>query len=183
MQINVRGANLEVTPALREHVEKKLRRLRRYFDDAPEEIVAHVTLRVVRNQSVVEVTVPMPGLILRAEVRHADMYAAIDLVIDKLERQVRKYKTRLNRKPRQEAAEQLPPVVQPEVEEEEEDTPYEVVRVKRFQLKPMDVEEAILQMDLLGHQFFVFSNINQDNAPQVVYKRHDGRYGLIEWEA
>lgn len=183
MKYLVRGDNVEVTPALQEYAEKKLGRLEKYFDGASQDVTAQVTLRIVRNEHVVEVTVPVPGFLLRAEVKHGDMYAAIDLAVDKLERQVRKYKTRVNRKARQVTA----PVngagrTREEEAEEGEDAPYEIVRVKRFNLKPMDVEEAILQMDMLGHNFFVFTN-TETGQVNVVYKRQDGKYGLIEPEA
>jgi putative sigma-54 modulation protein len=181
MRYIVRGDNVEVTPALQEYAEKKLSRLEKYFDDIPDDQIAQVTMRIVRNQHVVEVTVPVPNLLLRAEVKHQDMYAAIDLAADKLERQVRKYKTRVNRKARQAAAVSGTAAFS-RGEEERESQPYEIVRTKRFNLKPMDVEEAILQMDLLGHDFFVFSSVDTGQV-SVVYKRHDGKYGLIETEA
>lgn len=184
MNFNIRGENLEITPALRDYVEKKIGRMEKYFNDTPSTDV-NVRMSVKSNIHKVEVTIPMTGLLLRAEENHTDMYAAIDLVIEKLERQIRKYKTKINRKLRQdnslkniinEAANGLPK------EKEEEDSEFEIVRVKRFNLKPMDAEEAILQMDLLGHNFFVFSNA-ESGETNVVYKRKDGRYGLIEPEA
>lgn len=179
MRYSIRGENIEVTPALREYVEKKVGRLERYFDDISPSTEAHVTLRVLKDENTIEVTIPMPGVILRAEDTHADMYAAIDLVVEKLERQIRKHKTKVNRKFRQEGslkmlfAEQIPGVA------EEEELGIEIVRNKRFNLKPMDAEEAVMQMDMLGHNFFVFANAENDQV-SVVYKRRDGRYGLIE---
>ncbi len=181
MRFIVRGDNVEVTPALHEYAEKKLSRLEKYFDDIPEDQIAQVTMRIVRNEHVVEVTVPVPNLLLRAEVQHQDMYAAIDLAADKLERQVRKYKTRVNRKARQVTAFPNGAAFAESVGEPEAQS-YEIVRTKRFNLKPMDVEEAILQMDLLGHDFFLFSN-TETGQVNVVYRRHDGKYGLIEPEA
>lgn len=182
MRYLVRGDNVEVTPALQEYAVKKLSRLEKYFDGATDG-TAQVTLRIVRNEHVVEVTVPVPNLLLRAEVKHTDMYAAIDLAVDKLERQVRKYKTRVNRKARQVAVNNNGAAWPREEEAADDDAaPYEIVRVKRFNLKPMDVEEAILQMDLLGHNFFVFTNTDTGQV-NVVYKRQDGKYGLIEPEA
>lgn len=182
MNFNIRGVQLEVTAALREYVEKKIGRLERYFDAPPTSDV-NVTLSVIREKQSVEVTIPLPGVLLRAEERSEDMYASIDLVVEKLERQIRKHKTKVNRRARQEAGirnlfkesfDALPK--RPEHEEEEE---FEVVRSKKFTLKPMDVEEAILQMNLVGHDFFVFSNMDSDEV-NVVYKRQDGKYGLIE---
>lgn len=141
-----------------------------------------MTLGVVRGLHTVEVTIPLAGVTLRAEDRSDDMYASIDAVVDKLERQIRKHKTKLNRKFRQEGGlktlfvEGSPSAVA--VEEQDYDD-LEVVRNKRFTLKPMDVEEAILQMNMVGHNFFVFSNIDTSEV-SVVYKRNDGKYGLIE---
>lgn len=179
MKFNIRGQNIQLTAALKDYAEKKLGRLERYFE-APLTSEVYVTLSVIKGMQTVEVTIPMQGLMLRAEERHTDMYASIDLVVDKLERQIRKHKTRANRKLRQEgglkdlfridngAAAALEP---------EED--FELVRTKSFDLKPMDVEEAILQMNLIGHNFFVFANSDTSQV-NVVYKRNDGKYGLIE---
>lgn len=173
MKLTVRGKNLEVTDALREHVNKRVGKVDKYFDFDTE---AQVTLSVVRGMHTVEVTVLINGLILRAEEKTNDMYASIDLVVDKLERQIAKYKTRINRKARQtggiKAVQDLPKV------EEDVEEP-QVVRTKRFAIKPMPVEEAILQMNMLGHDFFVFANAQTDDI-NVVYRRKDGNYGLIE---
>ncbi|MHA6532728.1 ribosome hibernation-promoting factor, HPF/YfiA family [Paenibacillus sp. BAC0078] len=181
MQFSIRGQQIEVTDALRDYVDKKLSRLEKYFD-APPTSEGYVTLGVVRGLHTVEVTIPLAGVTLRAEDRSDDMYASIDAVVDKLERQIRKHKTKLNRKFRQEGSlktlfvEGVPSSVA--VEEQDYDD-LEVVRNKRFTLKPMDVEEAILQMNMVGHNFFVFSNIDTSEV-SVVYKRNDGKYGLIE---
>ncbi|MBM7645027.1 putative sigma-54 modulation protein [Scopulibacillus daqui] len=186
MNFNIRGENIEVTPSLRDYSEKKVKKLERYFDSPPISDV-HINMHVHNNEQVIEVTIPMQGLLLRAEESHEDLYAAIDLVVEKLERQIRKYKTKMNRKQRQNTREQQlnklyngsATVTYTEVDEE--DTDFEVVRNKRFNLKPMDTEEAILQMDMLGHSFFVFTNAESGDT-NVVYKRKDGRYGLIEPE-
>ncbi|MDQ0157106.1 ribosome hibernation-promoting factor, HPF/YfiA family [Robertmurraya andreesenii] len=181
MNFNVRGENIEVTPAIREYVEKKISKLERYFTETPEANV-HVNLRIYNDKkSKVEVTIPMPNLVLRAEEVHEDMYAAIDLITDKLERQIRKYKTKVNRKSREKGHVNtvfttFEDSSAPTIEEEHE---LEVVRQKSFDLKPMDSEEAILQMNMLGHNFYVFTNA-ETNLTNVVYKRKDGRYGLIE---
>ncbi|WP_158736909.1 ribosome hibernation-promoting factor, HPF/YfiA family [Alteribacillus sp. YIM 98480] len=194
MNYNIRGENLEVTPALKNYVEKKVSKLERYFDTTPVAEV-HVKMQVQNSEHIIEVTVPMPQLLLRAEETHADMYAAIDLVVEKLERQIRKHKTKVNRKFRQDGSVKY--MFKDNIEDlneelvngefsnhefpESEVDDYEIVRTKRFNLKPMDTEEAILQMDMLGHNFFVFSNaVNGDT--NVVYRRRDGRYGLIEPE-
>lgn len=178
MNFQIRGENLPVTEALREYVEKKVGRIERYFDtDSPEPDV-HVTMRVLRGEGTIEVTIPLVGVILRAEETHEDMYAAIDLVTEKLERQIRKYKTRVNRKMRQDASSRTifrDPGTAASGEEEE----IQIVRTKQFDLKPMDAEEAVLQMGLLGHNFFVYHD-SSTNKVNVVYRRHDGKYGLIE---
>jgi len=183
MNFNIRGQRMEVTEALREYVGKKLSRLERYFEAAPESDV-QVTLSVTKGQHAVEVTIPLPGVVLRAEEKRDDMYASIDYVVDKLERQIRKHKTKLNRKFRQA---NLGRLFKEEggngggtatATQDDEDT-FELVRTKRFSMKPMDVEEAILQMNMVGHNFYVFSNADTKEV-NVVYRRSDGRYGLIE---
>lgn len=172
MQIVVKGKNIAVTPALRRYAEKKLGKLSRYFNSIPE---ATVTLSVEKNRHIVEVTVPLNGgMLLRGEEETPDMYASIDLVVEKLERQIEKYKTRLARQIKAGSVLDLAPT--PEQEEDEEP---KIVRTKRFAMKPMQVEEAILQMNLLGHDFFVFSNAETGEV-NVVYRRRDGNYGLIE---
>ena len=188
LDFNIRGENIEVTPAIREHVEKKVQKLERYFaDGANATATAHVNMKVYNDkQTKVEVTIPMQNLTLRAEERHADLYAAIDLIVDKLERQIRKYKTRVNRKFRERegvaaffASVNKSNGTQTPEATEEDDTEFSVVRTKRFDLKPMDQEEAILQMNMLGHTFFVFTDSDSDET-NIVYKRKDGQYGLIE---
>lgn len=182
MKLNIRGENFEVTAALRDYVEKKLGRLQRYFDNGEVRDV-NVTLRVLRGDGIIEVTIPMSSVLIRAEETHPDMYAAIDLVIEKLERQVRKYKTKINRKQRQDSTTRVAMRQADSVavltDDEEDDDEFSIVRTKRFALKPMDPEEAVLQMDLLGHNFFVFQN-SETNEVNVVYRRNDGKYGLIE---
>ncbi|MCR2806709.1 ribosome hibernation-promoting factor, HPF/YfiA family [Paenibacillus soyae] len=179
MIYNIRGQRFQVTEALRDYAEKKLSRLEKYFD-APIASEITVTLSVTKGQHTVEVTIPLVGVMLRAEEKSEDMYASIDLVVDKLERQIRKHKTKVNRKFRQGSG------VRALFREEgsavsvlEEEDELELVRTKRFTLKPMDVEEAILQMNMVGHNFFVFANAESKEV-NVVYKRSDGKYGLIE---
>jgi putative sigma-54 modulation protein len=180
MNYNVRGENIEVTPAIREYVEKKVAKMERYFTETPEANV-NVNLRFNQDKtSKVEVTIPLPQLVLRAEETNSDMYAAVDLIVDKLERQVRKHKTKVNRKFRDKG--DLAPtfaVVESSDSHDYVEDELEVVRTKRFDLKPMDSEEAILQMNMLGHNFYVFTNA-ETHRTNVVYKRKDGRYGLIE---
>ncbi len=182
MKYNVRGQRMEVTDALREYVEKKLTRLERYFEAPPQSDV-NVTLSVTKGQQSVEVTIPLQGFLLRAEEKRDDMYASIDFVVDKLERQIRKHKTKINRNFRQPGSaralfkEDFGGGVSTLARDEEDDL--ELVRTKKFNLKPMDVEEAILQMNLVGHNFYVFAN-SATKEISVVYRRHDGKYGLIE---
>ncbi|WP_079914266.1 ribosome-associated translation inhibitor RaiA [Paenibacillus sp. 32352] len=177
MKFNIRGERIEVTEALKEYVEKKLSKLERYFETPPMTEV-HVTLSVVKGLQAVEVTIPLTGVMLRAEEKSNDMYASIDMVIDKLERQIRKHKTKVNRKIRQEGGMRDILRVDSPAQYEDEDE-YELVRTKQFMLKPMDIDEAILQMNMVGHSFFVFANSNTEQV-NVVYKRNDGKYGLIE---
>jgi len=187
LQFNIRGENIEVTPAIRDHIEKKVEKIERYFTDGAN-ATAMVNLKSYNHsQTKVEVTIPMKNLTLRAEERHDDMYAAIDLIVSKLERQIRKYKTKVNRKFRERdgiglafAAAENDTRAQNEIEEEEEDLT--IVRTKQFDLKPMDEEEAVLQMNMLGHNFFVFTDA-ESNETNIVYKRKDGSYGLIETSA
>ncbi|WP_168123419.1 ribosome-associated translation inhibitor RaiA [Paenibacillus sp. HB172176] len=181
MQYIIRGQHFQVTDALRDYVEKKLSRLEKYFDE-PIASDMNVTLSVTKGQHKVEVTIPLLGAILRAEEKSEDMYASIDLVVDKLERQIRKHKTKMNKKFK--GGSGVKALFREEgsavsVLEEEEDL--ELVRKKSFKMKPMDVEEAILQMNMVGHNFFVFSNVDNKEV-NVVYKRSDGKYGLIEQE-
>jgi putative sigma-54 modulation protein len=179
MKISVRGKNIEATPALVDYAEKKISKLEKHFDKATD---VQVVLSVIREDHIVEVTMSLNGLILRGEESTGDMYASIDMVVDKLERQLKKYKTRMNKSLRQRGARVISEKLAiTEAEARMEDEAPKVVRTKRFTLKPMSTEEAILQMDLLGHNFFVFSSAENDTV-NVVYRRRDGNYGLIEPE-
>ena len=177
LTFNIRGENVEVTEAIRNYVIKRISKLQKFFDDSVQAI-AHVNLKVYTNRSYkVEVTIPLPFLTLRAEETSNDMYGSIDLVTDKLERQIRKYKTKVNRKSR-ETGLRRPEFVEDDNSNESEDD-LKIVRTKQISLKPMDSEEAVLQMDMLGHDFFIFQDADTDGT-SVVYRRKDGRYGLIE---
>lgn len=181
LNFNIRGENIEVTPAIREHVENKVSKLERYFTEGAD-ATANVNVKVYNDkQTKVEITIPMKNLTLRAEERHDDLYAAIDLIVDKLERQIRKYKTKVNRKfrEREGVAAFFASVNKNKPEPEDDDDEFSIVRTKRFDLKPMDQEEAILQMNMLGHNFFVFTDAESEDT-NIVYKRRDGKYGLIE---
>ena len=177
LKFNIRGENVEVTESIRDYVIKRISKLEKFFEDNVE-ANAHVNLKVYPNKTFkVEVTIPLPYLTLRAEETSSDMYGSIDLVTDKLERQIRKYKTKVNRKSREKGYKNMDVV--PDVEDEPVSDDLKIVRTKQISLKPMDPEEAVLQMDMLGHDFFVFEDA-ETNGTSVVYRRKDGRYGLIE---
>lgn len=168
MRITYKGKNIDVTPALKEHAEKKLSRLERIMDIDS----ATVTMVVEKNNQRAEVNMAIHGFILRGEVVSDDMYGSLDLVADKMEKQLVKYKEKLQRKNKKEKLAYM------ELNEPEED---ELVRTKRFTLKPMTTEEAIMQMNMLGHTFFVFANCETESV-NVVYCRKDGKYGVLEPE-
>ena len=177
LKFNIRGENVEVTESIRDYVIKRISKLEKFFEDNVE-ANAHVNLKVYPNKTFkVEVTIPLPYLTLRAEETSSDMYGSIDLVTDKLERQIRKYKTKVNRKSREKGYKNMDFV--PDVEDEPVSDDLKIVRTKQISLKPMDPEEAVLQMDMLGHDFFVFEDA-ETNGTSVLYRRKDGRYGLIE---
>ncbi len=176
MKFIISGRNIDITPGLKEAVESKLGKLEKYFTPETEIIV---TLSVEKDRQKIEVTIPVKGNIIRSEQVSNDMYVSIDLVEEIIERQLRKYKTKLLAKHqgghdfRQEFIEEESNI--PDLEE------IKIVRTKRFGMKPMFPEDACIQMELLGHTFFVFSNAETDEV-NVVYKRKDGSYGLIEPE-
>lgn len=177
MKFEIRGKNIELTDALKDYVTKRLSKLEKYIDDVKGVQVA-LSLEGVGHK--VEVTIPLNGVILRGEEIGEDMYASIDLVEEKLEKQIEKYKTKLYKSHRSIGLKKaIAEEVRKEIEEKGAEENFKVVRTKRFAFKPMDEEEAIMQMNLLGHTFFVFSNSGTDEV-NVVYKRKDGNYGLIE---
>ena len=178
MEITVRGKNIEATEALVDYAHKKVNKLTKYLDRPKE---AQVVMSVIRNEHIVEVTVILNGIILRGEESTGDMYASIDMVVDKLEKQLVKYKTRLSKSLRQQGLRVLgEKLAAPEAREKESEED-RVVKTKSFPLKPMHLEEAIMQMNLLGHDFFVFANAETETV-NVLYRRKDGDYGLIEPE-
>jgi ribosomal subunit interface protein len=174
MKINIRGKNVEITEAIEAKVADKLSKLDKYFI-VSDSVEAKVLVRTYPYGQKIEVTIPTEYVLLRAEVVEDDLYNAIDLVIGKLERQIRKYKTRLNRKSKDTKLALNLATVEP-LEKEEEDV---LVKVKSITPKPMDMEEAIMQMELIGHSFFVYRDTETD-AISVVYRRADEDYGLIE---
>ena len=174
MNLVVSGKNIDVTEGLRSAVEEKIGKLERYFNESTE---VHVTLSTEKSRQKIEVTIPMKGTIIRAEETSTDMYVSIDLVEEVIERQLRKYKNKLLDK-EQNAAQLSKSFIDEDAFDEEE---IEIIRSKRFAMKPMDPEEACVQMELLGHDFFVFCNAETDQV-NVVYKRKGNTYGLIEPE-
>lgn len=174
MKMIISGKNIDVTPGLRSAVEAKLGKLERYFT-ADTEI--YVTLSVEKDRQKIEVTIPMKGNIIRSEQTSSDMYVSIDLVEEIIERQLRRYKTKLIAQQQAAASFQLD-YLEGEEEEEEE---VKIVRTKKFDIKPMYPEDACVQMELLGHSFYVFCNAETDQV-NVVYRRKGNTYGLIEPE-
>lgn len=171
MLVTITGRNMEITDYLKELTLKKLEKIEKYFTQDTE---AQVVMSVEKSRHSIEITIPYRGGIIRGEETTTDMYASIDNVIAKLERQILKHKTKLSKNLRYEEA--------PEAdyyEDDHEGHGPEIVKVKRFSMKPMSVEEAMLQMDLLGHSFFVFTN-GETGDINVLYSRKDGNYGLIE---
>ena len=183
MKFIISGKNIEVTPGLKDTIEQKLGKLERYFTPETEIIV---TLSVEKERQKIEVTIPVKGNIIRSEQTSSDMYVSIDLVEEIIERQLRKYKNKLvARSQGHPTASSSGNAFKKEFFEEEtetsEDDEIRIVRTKKFGIKPMFPEDACIQMDLLGHNFFVFSNAETDGV-NVVYKRKDGTFGLIEPE-
>ena len=173
MKYNIRGDKLTVTKSIKDYVEEKLDRLNKYYENH-NDLECKVIVRSKNNLQSIEVTIPLNKFILRAEVSEKDLYAAIDLVVDKLEGQIRKNKTRLkNRYEKTEIQEMF--LNFDDIEDEEE---LDIVKRKDIDTKPMDEEEAILQMQLLNHDFFVFKNIDEE-CVSVIYKRKDTKYGII----
>ena len=158
MKFIIIGKNIDVTPGLREAVESKLGKLGRYFTPNTE---IHVTLSVQKGHQKIEVTIPVKGGLVRSEQESSDMYVSIDLVEEVIERQLRKYKNKLVAR--------------------EHDGEIKIVRTKKFGFKPMYPEDACVQMELLGHDFYVFCNAESDEV-NVVYRRKNGTFGLIEPE-
>ena len=180
MKLTFTGKKLELTEAMKNYAEKKLGKLDKFFR---EEAEAWVTFSTERGRYSVEVTVKSADTYFRVSETTSDMYASIDAAATGIERQIRRNKTRLEKRLRSGSLDDLTPVnelpVAKEVMEEQQDD-FDIVRVKKFSLKPMTVEDACMQMELLGHQFFVFRNQEDNEAFAVVYKRKNGGYGLIE---
>ena len=174
MKFIISGKNIEVTPGLKDAIEQKLGKLERYFTPETE---INVTLSVEKGRQKIEVTIPVKGNIIRSEQVSNDMYVSIDLVEEVIERQLRKYKNKIADK-QQEAGNFQKEYLEHDYLEDED---IQIIRTKKFGMKPMYPEDACVQMELLGHTFFVFRNAETDEV-NVVYKRKNNTYGLIEPE-
>ena len=173
MKMNIRGSRVKITSAINDYIEAKIGKLDKYLEN-PNDVTANVVVKVKGKDQTVEVTIPMKKLILRAEDTHNDLYAAIDLVSEKLERQIRKNKTRMKKRVKEITDINIDFKV-----DKEEDEKGRIVKRKLVETKPMNEEEAILQMNLLGHDFFVFTN-EATNQINILYRRKDTNYGIIE---
>ena len=176
MEINIHGDKIKVTSAMKEYIEEKISKLEKYLENSGS-IRVNVIVKVKNHNQTVEITIPLKSFILRSEETQEDFYAAVDKSVDKLERQIRKNKTRMMSK-------KVTPVqdfIFAEIEEDDEKDKHKVMKRKRVEVKPMNEEEAILQMELLNHQFYMYKDSETLKAT-VVYKRTDGNYGIIESE-
>lgn len=171
MEVLIRGNKVDITESMSNYVKEKLSKLDKYM--STESLKANVLVKVRNYTQKIEVTIPLKTLILRAEEEQQDFYSAVDLVISKLERQIRKNKDKLMKKEKKGTKEfNLEEVIPIESEEK-------IIKRKKIDLKPMDEEEAILQMELLGHSFYLYKD-SENNTVSVIYKRKDGEYGIIE---
>ena len=172
MKLNIRGDKIEVTDSIKAYVDEKLSKLDKYFK---EELEAKVLIRVRNNLQFIEVTIPTNKFTIRAEAGNSDLYAAIDKAEEILERQIRKNNTRIRDKYKKETISEFNFELNIETDLEE---PNKIIKRKSIEIKPMDEEEAILQMELLNHDFFMFKNVDEE-CISVIYKRKDGEYGII----
>lgn len=175
MKFIIRGQKLEVTDAIREYIISKIGKLDKYFEE-PEILTATVVLRIRGKEQIVEVTIPTKKVILRGEDSSTDLYASIDLVSDKIESQIRKNKSRIHNKKNKIAFEEFLSNFDTGGEEQNNIL---ITKRKVIDMKPMSEDEAVLQMELVDHPFFVFKNAANSNI-SVVYKRNDGNYGIID---
>lgn len=173
MKYNIRGEKVEITSAIRDYIKDKIGKLDKYFDN-PDDITATVVIKIRGKQQKIEITIPAMHYTLRSEESHSDLYAAIDLTVDKLERQIRKNKTKINSKIKKNLIQNFELDLEDKFEDDSK-----VLKRKTIDMKPMSEEEAILQMDMLGHSFFIFKNADIDKIC-VLYVRKDGNYGIIE---
>ncbi len=183
MKFDIRGKNIDLTESLRDYTTKRLSKLEKYIDPVKEvQVAMSIEGENHKSQHKIEVTIPLNGVILRGEEATDDMYSSIDMVEEKLEKQIDKYKTKLYRSNRGTGFKKaLTEEIKKDLDKNGDIEDFNIVRTKKFALKPMDEEEAIMQMNLLGHNFFVFFNAQSEEV-NVVYKRNAGNYGLIEPE-
>lgn len=176
MIITLRGDKITITDSMQEYANEKLERLNKYFDNS-DNVKANLVAKVQNYKQKVEVTIPLKNFILRAEEVQDDFYSAVDTVVDKIERQIRKNKTKLQSKKIRDSKEIIFDYIEDYNEEKDEEEI--IVKRKKIEVKPMSEEEAIIQMELLGHQFYLFKDADS-MKPALVYKRNDGQYGIIE---
>ncbi len=181
MKISIRGEKVEITDSMKNYVAEKFEKIDKYLE-SPDQVEANILVKVFKDRQKVEVTIPLKNFILRAEEAQTDAYAAIDVLVDNIERQIRKNKTKIQsqaiKKYKNERNFAMN-VIDEIDEDEEEEQKFNIVKRKQIEAKPMSEEEAILQMELLGHDFYLFKN--QDTMkPTLVYKRKDNQYGIIE---
>ncbi|NDO18837.1 ribosome-associated translation inhibitor RaiA [Lachnospiraceae bacterium MD329] len=176
MKFKIIGRRYDLTDKIKDYVEKKLGKLDKFFKDESE---ARVVIGTIKDNDYIEATIYAGGMMYRAETSDKEILAAIDKIVDVIERQIRKNKTRLEKKIKRDATIDNMLLSGGAYTEGEETKEFEVVKTKRFTVKPMSSEEAILQMNLLGHNFFVFKNQETDEM-NIVYKRRDGKYAIIE---
>ena len=174
MELVIRGAKIKVTDAMKSYIEEKIGKLDKYLEDAAN-IRATVVVKVKGHNQIIEVTIPLKSFILRSEESQEDFYAAVDKAVDKLERQIRKNNTRIMSKNTKTYGFSLSEIEDSEEKEEK------IIKRKKVEVKPMDEEEAIIQMELLNHQFYMYKD-SETGTYAVVYKRKDGGYGIIESE-
>ncbi len=175
MELIIRGDKIEITKAMKDYLNEKLKRLDKYLEKS-ENVRANIVVKVKGHLQTIEITIPLHNFIIRSEETQDDFYAAVDKAIDIMERQIRKNKTKIKAKATKTKIDFN--IIDIEEEEHEESN---IIKRKRIEVKPMDEEEAILQLELLGHEFYLFKNVDT-NKEAVVYKRKNGGYGLIEAE-
>ena len=174
MEIIIHGDKIKITEAMKDYLKEKLAKLEKYLENS-ENVRANIMVKVKNREQTVEITIPLKSFILRSEETKEDYYAAVDKTIDKLERQIRKNKTKLMSKHNKNNQD----FNFSEIESEEDKNTSKIVKRKTIEVKPMNEEEAILQMELLGHEFYMYKD-EETGLPAVVYKRNDGNYGIIE---
>ena len=174
MELVIRGDKIKVTEAMKNYIEEKVGKLDKYIEDSSN-IQANILVKVKNHNQIIEITIPLKSFILRSEESQEDIYAAVDKAVDKLERQIRKNKTRLMSKQAKTYDFSFSEIEEADEEEEK------IIKRKKIEVKPMDEEEAIIQMELLNHQFYMYKD-SETNQTVVVYKRKDGGYGIIESE-